>query len=193
MGTLCSYIERDLGDLIVEAQAAVQNDLALGEIVCRFEPLTKSIGARLAAGRPHRDDVENVARYALTRAIQRHTGPIETFPAYAKRYMSGAAYRELGRWLPPTNAVTLPIEEVPERAIVMSVSVEDVLEHHGWGGGDTAAAIATLRPIQQHLLRLRYMEDADLAEMAAEADTSVSAVSQRLSTVHRQLRTTLAA
>lgn len=193
MGVLFCFTEVPLEDLVAEAKVCGADSRATIEIIRRFEPLTKRLGARFAAGRSHRDDVENAARYALTRAIQRHHGAIETFPAYAKRYMAGAASRELGHWLPPADTATIPIGEVAHQDMSKMIAVEASSGHAGWADGDTADVIAKLDCSRQRLLARRYITDADLAEIAAEAGTSVSAVSQRLSATRRQLRTMLAA
>jgi len=190
-----NYPQRDLSDLIREAQAAGPDDqAAIGEIIRRFEPLTRKLGRGLAASGAYRDDIENAARLALTRAVGRHKGAIETFPAYAKRYMTGAARRELGQWLPPTGYALVALDELSAITTMPKVvPVEDLADHHGFGHGDTADAIVMLEPARRHLLRRRHIDDAELAEIAAECGTSVPAVSQRLCTIHRRLHAKLAA
>jgi RNA polymerase sigma factor (sigma-70 family) len=194
MGILRHYPDADLGDLITEAQTLRStNDLALTEIVRRFERLTRKIGRQIADGRPYRADVENAARLALTRAVYRHDGDTCTFPAYARLYMTGAARREVSQWLEPADWSLVELDEAKPKDLKAIVPIEELADHAGWGFGDTADIITTLDDRRQRLLTRRYIDDADLAEIATESGTSVPAVSQRLSTIHRQLRRVLAA
>jgi DNA-directed RNA polymerase specialized sigma subunit len=193
MGTIRSWTRAPLEELVAEAQVRGMYSRATTEVIRQFEPLTMSLGARYAAGKPHRDDIENAARYALTQAIQRHRGPIETFPAYAKRYMTGAASRELGRWLAPAGTAIIAIADMREQDIVKAMLVEAAWRQGDWGDGATADIITKLDSSRQRLLARRYIADEELAEIAADAGTSVSAVSQRLSAVHRKIRAMLAA
>jgi len=62
-----------------------------------------------------------------------------------------------------------------------------------WGGGVVADLMITLSPSQRRIAELRYSEDAELATIAAETGTSVPAVSQRLSTMHRKFELAMAA
>jgi DNA-directed RNA polymerase specialized sigma subunit len=194
MGFLRNYPETDLADLITEAQTRGRNDdRAINEIVRRFERLTRKIGRQAADGRPYRADVENAARFALTRAVYRHQGNAFTFPAYARLYMTGAARREVGRWLEPDDWSVVELDEAKPHDVVAVGGVEELADHIGWGFGDAAGVVSALDPARQRVLARRYIDDADLSTIAGEAGTSVSAISQRLSTIHRQLRPTLAA
>lgn len=188
------YEELDLGELIAEAQdPSRRDDRALGKIIRQFEPLVRKIGRTMANGKPYRDDVENAARLGLTRAVARHRGLVETFPAYAKLHMRGAARRELARWSEPDKWSLLELDELRNYDLTAGDLVEEAVDHHSWGFGDTADAIAGLRPDQQRLVTRRYMDRAGLAEIAAENACSVPAVSQRLTTIHRRLAGALAA
>jgi DNA-directed RNA polymerase specialized sigma subunit len=190
MGFLCGYTEIDLGDLIAEAQESGRDDeRAINEILRRFEGLARKLGRQVASGKSYRPDVENAARFGLSQAVYRHGGHTLTFPAYARRYMAGAARREASQWRPPEGVLVV---ELDGHIRTMDL-VEELADHAGWGGGDTADAIAALRPNQRDLLTSRYRDGADLAEIATVAGTSVSAVSQRLATIHRQLRSVVAA
>jgi DNA-directed RNA polymerase specialized sigma subunit len=194
MGILCSYPEADLGDLITEAQTFGQADeRAITKIVWRFEGLTRKIGRQVANGRPYRADVENAARFGLTRAVYRHRGNTRTFAAYARLYMTGAARQEVGRWLEPDDCSPVELDDAKPKDLMSIVPVDELADHGGWGSGDTADAITMLDEGRQRLLVRRYIDDADLTTIATEAGTSVSAISQRLSTIHRHLRPVLAA
>ena len=62
-----------------------------------------------------------------------------------------------------------------------------------WGEGQAAEVIESLDEPRLHLLKLRYVEDAPLTVIADDYEASVSAISQRLSTIHRRIETALAA
>jgi RNA polymerase sigma factor (sigma-70 family) len=61
-----------------------------------------------------------------------------------------------------------------------------------WGSMQTAVAVDQLKPAQQALLRLRFVEDMALAEMAGVIGVTESAISQRLSTALRVVQQVLA-
>lgn len=193
MGFLRSDDGAALADLISVAQAEPATDLAIIEIIRRFEPLVSRIGYRLAGNQSFREDVQNAARLGLAQAVQRHSGAVDGFPTYAKRYMTGAANRELARWLPPPEVVFTTLDAVAPCIEGTSPSVEAFLEGDGWGHGETATAIRSLPIAQQQLLYRRYVDDAGLNELARDSDTTPAAVSQRLGTAHRRLRYLLAA
>ena len=62
-----------------------------------------------------------------------------------------------------------------------------------WGDGALAAAIGRLTVSQQVIVECRYVNDEELSTIARATGTTVSAVSQRLATIHRQLELALAA
>lgn len=186
------YRERRLPDLISEAQAQADGP-AIRELLRRFEPLTKSLGQKLAEGRTHREDIESAARFALVRAVTRHHGNVDTFPGYAKRYMSGAALRELQRWSMPVNWSHCQLDAVDPVALPTAPAVDDRPDLDGFGEGPLSSAIRQLRPEQQILLARRYVDDATLSEIAADHSISVSAISQRLDTAHRAVERAVAA
>lgn len=183
-----------LGELISEAQdPGRQGDRATREIMRRFEHLVRKIGRVKASGQRWREDVEGAARFGLTQAIARHRGSADTFPAYAKLYMAAAAKREAARWADPHGWSLVELTELVSVDPTSLTPVEDAADKDGWGFGDTADAIAELRPDQRRLLTRRYCDRAALAEIADETGCSVPAVSQRLSTVHRRLAGAVAA
>lgn len=194
MGFLCSSVEEALPSLISQAQAGGDGgERAIHEIARYFEAWIKSIGHRMAAARSYRDDVENAARYALVQAVLRHRGGPETFLAYAKRYMTGAALREVRRWTPSAQWSLCQIEAVDPKEMPKAPAADDTADHLGFGDGPVAGVIRQLRSGQQELLAHRYVDDLTLADIASMSSTSVAAVSQRLSTAHRALQKSLAA
>lgn len=182
-----------LEQLLAEAKSTDGDDsAAMNEIVRRFDPLARRISRRLTSSPPLREDIENAARLALVRAVRRHDPSAFGFPAYAKLFMRGAARREHERWLPPkmvdgtrVDVVTKGDVSAPSNTVRTGCAPE--ADMHGWGDGRIAQVAALLPASQRELLRRRYIDDADLLQIAQETGTSVSAVSQRLGTVHRRL------
>lgn len=196
MGHFQFHIEqRDLADVIAEAQAETHdNTPAMAEIIRRFEPLTKKLSREWTASYELQQDLANSARFALTRAVRRHNPAVPGFPAYAKRYMHGAVrrtskqLRSLGTRDVEVNLVDFA-DAASETVFRPTWSTSDVGE---WGGGEIEQALSSISADQLELLHDRYVEDADLQTIARRRATSVSAVSQRLTTVQRGLRQTLA-
>lgn len=192
----------ELQALLEDAQFEPEDDSpAMNEIVRRFEGLTQKIVRSLTADEFLREDLANAARIALVKAVRRHDSSRPTFPAFAESYMRGAAIRELVIWsrtsgeadetplqipLATTDlAERLPVADQPE--------VEVLVQLAPWGDGQAAEIIESLDEPRLHLLKLRYVEDAPLVAIAEDAEVSVSAISQRLDTIHRRIAAALAA
>lgn len=192
----------ELQALLEDAQSEPEDDSpAMNEIVRRFEGLTQKIARSLTADEFLREDLANAARIALVKAVRRHDSSRPTFPAFAESYMRGAAIRELVIWsrtigetdetplqipLATTDlAERLPVADQPE--------VEVLVQLAPWGDGQAAEIIESLDEPRLHLLKLRYVEDAPLAAIADDAEVSVSAISQRLDTIHRRIAAALSA
>jgi RNA polymerase sigma factor (sigma-70 family) len=192
----------ELQSLLEDAQSETGNDSpAMNEIVRRFEGLTQKIARSLTADEFLRDDLANETRIALVKAVRSHDPSRPTFPAFAEIYMRGAAIREWGFWrqasgeadeTPPqiplqtTDLVEhLPVADRPEEEVLVRLAP--------WGEGQAAEVIETFDESRLHLLTLRYVEDTPLAAIADDAEVSVSAISQRLNTIHRRIESALAA
>lgn len=185
-----------LSTLIGAAQAVPADDSReMNEIVRRFEPLTRRLARGMTASRRDLyDDVANACRVALVRAVRRHDLGRAGFPAYAERYMRGAGLRELAEWRRDDDknmgGVSLDDREAP-LAPDFAGAVADELAP--WGDGVVAAVVRDLSPAQQTIVTLRYVYDAPLEAISGASGTSVSAVSQRLRTIHRVIEVTVAA
>ena len=184
--------------LIAEAQEAADDDTAaMEEIIRRFELLALRLARSIAPRSAHlHDDLANVARLAVVRAVRRHDGRPDTFPGFAERYMRGAVIREYQRWLPPEikaqpNRITPASVYLVPTAEEFEDGVVDALTP--WGDGEVASIVPQLKPIHQVLVELRYVQGASLKEIAADNGTSESAVSQRLATIHRTVASALVA
>lgn len=194
MNRLCDAL---LTELIADAQADESNDSpAMNEIIRRFNPLARSIAAKVTWRSEVRPDLANAALLALTRAVRQHTPGRAGFAAYANLYMRGGALRELrqlGKWEAAAVArghSFLSLEQVSEDD-EPSLMTQDLVTTTPWGDGDLAHMVARLAPTQVRLLHRRHVDDASLATMARETGTTASAVSQRLRTVHRVLQRAL--
>ncbi len=192
---------RDLDQLVADAQAAQGDDTpAMNEIVRRFEPLAQKSARSLTNDLNLREDLANAARLALVTAVRKHNGQAG-FPAYAKRYMTGAALRELRFWIDLGGAADATLTsldaemeaENESSTVEQALGVEDNLYLAPWGAGDLDDAVQDLREEQRDLLVLRYIEDLELADIAEFSLTTVSAVSQRLATCRHNLSEALAA
>jgi RNA polymerase sigma factor (sigma-70 family) len=192
----------ELQSLLEDAQSEPEDDSpAINEIVRRFESLTQKIARSLTADEFLREDLANEARIALVKAVRRHNPSRPTFPSFAKIYMRGAAIRELGIWSRTSGEVDetylqVPLEmiDLAERLPVAEQPEEEVLAQLApWGEGKAAEVIESFDEHRLHLLKLRYVEDAPLAAIADDAEVSVSAISQRLDTIHRRIGAALTA
>lgn len=195
---LSSYELRTTGltTLISTAQASeLDNTPAMNEIIRRFEPLTRRLSYGLTTSFRHlQDDVANAARSALVRAVRRHDNARLGFAGYAKRFMSGAALRELKRWQPRTGApVLLSVDDQADEPSVENFQDAVIDGIAPWGDGVVAATMAALSPEQGQIAKLRYVDDKPLDELAALTGTTPSAVSQRLGTIHRTVDRAFAA
>lgn len=187
-------IGADLSDLVANAQSESSDDSwAMNEIIQHFEGLTQRLSRSMTTSLYLRDDLANAARVGLVRAVRRHDQRRTGFPAYAEKYMRGAVLREYQRWILP---------EIPHGEIVEGTAhthsaddpQERVLDHLApWGTGSAATAMDELTQSQRQIAVLRYVEDASLESIATATRTTESAVSQRLSTIHRKVEQAVAA
>jgi RNA polymerase sigma factor (sigma-70 family) len=201
MGTSPTVTTRaSLNRLLAAAQEDDADDSpAMHEIVCRFEPLTRRIARYTTSDLSLQDDCANAARLALVRAVRGHTAGRPGFPAYAAKFMRGAAHRERLQWSHQAQAadervVSTNLDEENGKEPGYEHVEDEVVERLApWGDGDFATAVAALSPQQKAIVELRYVDDAPLEEIAEATGTTRSAVHQRLATVHRQIALQLAA
>jgi RNA polymerase sigma factor (sigma-70 family) len=161
----------------------------MNEIIRRFEPLIQKIAWSRTTRRHDQDVLANAARIGLVHAVRRHDAGRLGFASYAKRYMSGAAAREGRRAL---TVLEVPFQFVGDDADVFApamASAEDVADlGNPWSSDDMASAMSTLPTDQAEILRLRYVDELPLSDIAIMEGTSPSAVSQRLATARRALQ-----
>jgi RNA polymerase sigma factor (sigma-70 family) len=177
MGSLlCGLKDDELIDLVDRAQSQGSDDTPeMNEIICRFERLTLKIAAGTTKCEHLREDIANAARWGLVRAVRSHAGGTPGFPNYAKRYMQGAASRELSQVT--NDHVLIDTSELADHTAPQADEVVDVSEF-----------VSRLRPDQQRLLHARYTRDLPLRVIAADLGVTDSAVCQRLRTIHGNMR-----
>ncbi|MDA8071763.1 MAG: sigma-70 family RNA polymerase sigma factor [Actinomycetota bacterium] len=190
--------DRQLDELVSEAQRDPHGDSpAMREIVRRFDLLAVKIASGMTADPYLRDELANSARVGLIAAVRRHDTSRAGFPAYARRFMRGAALRAWKRsrsWGRGGSDITVTVTDFTDPTSEPLVPrVNPLAEDSPWGDSSTATAIAALSPTQQKLLFCRYADDRSLAEIGAQTGTTVSAVRQRLDTAHRAVARQLVA
>lgn len=180
----------DLTELIAAAQSDKRDDSsAMNEIVRRFDGKVKRIAAAVCHREANRDDVANVARLALVQAVRRHDVDRQGFVTYATAFMTGAARRESMRLTYPAETC---FDEADLAAVIDNPRQQQMLGginvDASWASSRFGKIIVDLPTPQQELLNERYVQDLDLARIAQKHGRSVSAVSQRLGTVHKHIR-----
>lgn len=107
--------------------------------------------------------------------------------------MRGAVFREFQRWVIPQETAVDP-ETLLVDAVEAVEMADAIIERIApFGGGRLADAVDVLTPDQKTIMQLRFVEDAPLEVIAATTGTSASAVSQRITTIKRQITKALAA
>lgn len=152
---------------------------AMNELLTRYEPLIKSVVRSM--GRPDWmfDDLLNGGRWGLVQAVLHHDGRREGVTSYLKRYVRGEAERAVERQQ-ATDISTAP-EDLPETESLMGLPGSPEYDE---------VYFKDLSPTQNLLVVARYRDDKPLAQIARTDGCSVSAVSQRLGTIHRKLSET---
>lgn len=157
-------------------QAHDGSELALAELLERFEPAARSIGRRAARGRASDlDDGVNAARWGLVKAVRAHHPGTVGFAAYAKLCMRGEAKRhmnELERHDVPDERIERCLADLPDRS---RTSLRDIPE------------LSDLHPADLELLVLHFEEGWSQREIAAQRRVTPSAVSQRIAKVRAAL------
>jgi RNA polymerase sigma factor (sigma-70 family) len=185
----------DLDDLIADAQSHSHNDTAaMNEIVRRFEGLAQKLSRSISCPGYLLDDLANAARIALVSAVRHHDLRRQGFPGYAERYMRGAVLREIQKWTLPETVDSTMVEEIAAHASGTDRRCEEMFNRLApWSTDRITDAISSLTPSQSDIAHMRYAEDQPLDTIATVTETTVSAVSQRLRTIHRRVELALAA
>jgi RNA polymerase sigma factor (sigma-70 family) len=169
--------DEDLDEVLLQAQGCDSDDSpAMNEIIRRFEQLTLKIASRATNCMHMREDIANASRWGLAQAVRSHTRGTPGFPNYAKRYMQGAALRELGQLTRDDHAL-VDMSKLADEPVPQAESAIDVSD-----------LVSRLRPDQQRLLHARYARDLPLQVIAADLGVTNSAVCQRLRTIHGNMR-----
>ncbi|MDX6452578.1 MAG: hypothetical protein QOH16_2627 [Gaiellaceae bacterium] len=196
MGSQDSRLQRSsLASLIAQAKTSTCDDTpAMNEIVRRFEPLARRASRTITSRASLFDDLANAARFGLVRAVRRHDPSVPGFASYAARFMTGAARRELSGWIRPFDDESWENDGNMLETVGGAADESEIVDRLApWGEGAVAEVVGALTSEQRRIVGQRYVHDASLAEIAATTGTSVPAVSQRLSTIHRKVELALAA
>jgi RNA polymerase sigma factor (sigma-70 family) len=180
MGVLHLATGESLDNLIAAAQlAATDDNPEMAAILSRFEGSTWTIARSITSDWCLQQDAAQGARLGLVKAVRSHKVGTRGFPAYAMRYMKGAALR---------TVLSMRNEEFcfdPQGYVLPEVTPGDSAPDTTF---EIIDLIASLSPDQQAIMRARYVDDALLGDVARDLGISPSAVSQRLATIHRALR-----
>lgn len=180
MGVLLST-EASQEDLIAAAQADPSNDSeAMTGLLRRFELLALKIGRGTAFTRDTQEDAANAARWGLVLAVRAHKPGTPGFPVFAQLYMRGEASRRSRALI---DVRTTPTDDLKVLDVVPEVP-------HAEPPLDFGSAISVLTLDQRNLAVRRYVDDEPLMEIAVDLGVTVSAVSQRLGTIHKKIQAT---
>jgi RNA polymerase sigma factor for flagellar operon FliA len=173
----------------------------------RFVPMVKRLAWHThGGGRPgiELEDLTQAGMVALTEAAQRHAGPSEDgFAAYAKLRVRGAMIDLIRRAVPLSRGLA------EHRGSVRIESLDETYSDSDMAYADDApdslsiladaelrehliAAIADLPKRLQLVVQLYFVEELNLAEIAATLDISVPRVHQLKAQALEQLRAALA-
>jgi RNA polymerase sigma factor for flagellar operon FliA len=173
----------------------------------RFVPMVKRLAWHThGGGRPgiELEDLTQAGMVALTEAAQRHGGPSEDgFAAYAKLRVRGAMIDLIRRTVPLSRGVA------EHRGSVRIESLDETYSDSDMAYADDApdslsiladaelrehliAAIADLPERLQLVVQLYFVEEFNLAEIAATLDISVPRVHQLKAQALERLRAALA-
>jgi RNA polymerase sigma factor (sigma-70 family) len=180
MGVLYPATNESLDNLVAAAQAGATDDTAaMAAILTRFEGAAQAIARSLTSDWCLQQDAAQGARLGLVKAVRSHNLGTPGFPAYAKRYMRGAALRTVLAAQSEDRCFDPQEYDWPDPA--PSDAAPDTT-------AEVIDLIAVLSPEQQAITKAHYVDDARLSDVARDMGISVSAVSQRLATIHRALR-----
>lgn len=181
-----------LADLVAAAQWERRlNSPAMNEIVRRFTGLAHRVAYEVCWVADDHDDVVNEALLELVQAVRAHRFDRGNFAAYAQVRMRGKARRVAMRL---AGVEALPGEDAIEQALDSRLDGIDDQPLGALEGefGDLTAAVAGLPPGQQTAVRLRFLADWTVGEIARLESVTPGAVSQRLHAAYHTLRQTAA-
>lgn len=189
MGDFFFPSDLSLDDLIRTAQAdPADNSTAMAEILQRFSGMVTATADSVTAEWNARQDAAQGARLGLVKAVRKHTVGTAGFISYARRYMRTEAVRTN---MAMTSKAPKPDQDFPEH------SVRPGVRRQTWTAPESKAFTiesisAVLNPTQATILCDRYVHDREMSDIARELGVSVSAISQRLRTIHKVLMPVLA-
>jgi DNA-directed RNA polymerase specialized sigma24 family protein len=180
MGSLYMWaMDACLEDLVEAAKTEDGNDsVAMNEIVRRFDPKALSLASRLTMDLYLQQDIANAARYGVVSAVRAHTSGTPGVAAYIATTMRGEACRAIGR-------NTADGEKVKPSDSPVWTNTRDVVFASTVVDTDFGLMTRHLSDDQRRLVLKRYVIGDRVSDIAEDAGTSVSAISQRFKTVHK--------
>lgn len=180
MGSLYVWAAEATLEELVEAAKAEDgsNGVAMNEIVRRFEPKALQLASFLTKDYHLQQDIANAARYGVVMAVRAHKSGTAGVAAYIAMTMRGEAYRAVGR--NTEERETVKAAESP-----VWTGTRHILEETTVVDTDLGLMTQDLSVDQRNLVLQRYVIGDSVSDIAADAGTSVSAISQRFKTVHR--------
>jgi DNA-directed RNA polymerase specialized sigma24 family protein len=180
MGLLHAWAaDATLEDLVEAAKAELPIDnVAMNEIVRRFEPKALALASFLTSDYHLQQDVANAARYGVVLAVRAHRSGTLGVAAYIATTMRGEAHRAIGRNTEPRETVK------PGDSPVWTDS-RNVIDESTLVDTDLGLITRDLTVEQRVLVLKRYIIGVSVSDIAMDAGTSVSAISQRFKTVHK--------
>lgn len=189
MGDFFSPSDASLDDLIRAAQAdPADTSAAMAEILDRFAPMITATANSVTTEWNARQDAAQGARLGLVKAVRKHAVGTAGFISYARRYMRTEAIRTS---MSMAAKVSTAVADQPQR------SERPGTRRQAWSAPEPKAftiesVSALLDPAQAAILRSRYVHDREMSDIARDLGVSVSAISQRLKTIHKILIPVLA-
>jgi RNA polymerase sigma-B factor len=185
--------QMNLTELLAVAKADPSNrSNAMNEVVRRHQAEAKFIAIRVCFNDNDRGDVMNAALMGVVKAVRAHDGRQAGFKSYLRTTMLGEA-RRMSVWLGDQVLISEcdAFDEAVVRESKMVPSIVDNYDPEPYGG--LTIAVGHLSDNQQVVVNDLYRNELTQAEIAARHAVTVSAISQRLKTIHRHLAADLAA
>ena len=164
--------------LVIRCQTG--DDVALAELVDRYQPRLRYYLGRMLAGSAAAEDAAQDVWYDVVRAVPRLANP-GAFRAWLYRIARDRAWRILRR-RPPSH-ISIEEVEVAANGAADDFRAEDVARVH--------AALDQIAPEHREVVVLRFIEDMSYEEIARVAGCPLGTVRSRLHHAKRALRRAL--
>lgn len=176
-----------LDDVLAMVQAKNEDSpRAEAELLRRFEQKVLKVARDTTSDVYRQADCANAARMALIGAARRHQLGRPGFPKYAEQFIVGAARRVSQAMSRKADVTGFAMTSLDRISDLLAPPTRQELQS-GW------LQSIGLNDRQVTLVCQRYEDELALQDVASIEGTSVSAVSQRLTVIHRKVEQALAA